>query len=495
MKRSAGRSEGRTRIEGIIQGALNANGLCYISPKQRIHLDVRVRKISVSPDVSSAPAACDATISGDALDPRGRCGSARFRILKVTQSYYPFLERGGPAVKVRALARGLARRGHSVTVLTSDLGIKASMKLPGVIVRTPEGWRFEENGVDTHYLLTRGSYRSLTWNPGILEFRRKQLKVDIVHIYGTYDLLGPSVAGACRQRDIPYVLEPMGMFRPMFRNVALKWLYRRFLGESVVRGAARLVATSLQERRELLEEGIAPEKIIVRRNGIEIPQRSQAPGSFRSQWNIPQETLVVLFLGRIVSKKSPELLLEASARWRRSSLLAQPPMLVLAGPFEDANYRRSLEAQVKRLSLGGAVLFTGPLYEGAKWSALAEADIFVLPSQNENFGNAAAEAVVCGTPVIVTDRCGVATLIEGRAGLVIPHECKALVRALHQLSDPGARERMKLGCAAVARGLGWEQPLAETEALYAELLSGPRAVQLEPVRQESDALKHPELER
>ena len=132
--------------------------------------------------------------------------------------------------------------------------------------------------------------------------------------------------------------------------------------------------------------------------------------------------------------------------------------------------RRKLEAQVRRLGLNSPVLFIGPLYDERKWSALTDADIFVLPSQNENFGNAAAEAVACGTPVVVTDRCGIAPLIEGRAGLVITHECEALVRALHQLSDAGLRESLKLGCAEVARGLSWEQPLAETEALYAEVL-------------------------
>jgi UDP-glucose:(heptosyl)LPS alpha-1,3-glucosyltransferase len=94
-----------------------------------------------------------------------------------------------------------------------------------------------------------------------------------------------------------------------------------------------------------------------------------------------------------------------------------------------------------------------------------------LPSQNENFGNAAAEAVACGTPAIVTDRCGIAPLIQGRAGIVIPHECAALACALEQLSDASCREGMKARCAEVARGLSWDEPLAETEALYAELLN------------------------
>jgi glycosyltransferase involved in cell wall biosynthesis len=324
---------------------------------------------------------------------------------------------------------------------------------------------------------------------------RKLLKFDIVHIYGTYDLIGPCVARICRERNIPYVLEPMGMFRPMVRNLALKWLYRQVLGESVVRGAARLLATSLQERRELIEEGIAAQKIIVRRNGIEMPALSPLPGTFRRHWKIPQDALLVLFLGRIVSKKSPEMLLEAFDAWHRSLPSARPLMLVFVGPFEDGNYRQSLQDQVKRLGLGRTVLFTGPLYDDAKWSALADADIFVLPSHNENFGNAAAEALACGTPVIVTDRCGIAPLIEGRAGLVIPHQCEALVRALHQLSEVGTRERMKLGCAEVASGLTWAQPLAETEALYAQLLSGPGVMRPELSREARNVASEPGLER
>ena len=437
---------------------------------------------SVWTKTSSIRAACDVPIGGDADHSLSQCAPSHLRVLKVTQSYYPFLDGGGPAVKVRALARGLAQRGHAITVLTSDLGIASAANRTASITRIPEGWHCNEDGVETLYLSARGGYRSLTWNPGVFSFCSERLKsFDIVHIYGTYDLLGPIVARACRRNAIPYVIEPMGMFRPMLRNIALKSLYRRLLGESVVGGAARLVATSLQERRELIEEGIAPARIAIRRNGIELPEMSRAPGKFRREWKIPEDALLVLFLGRIVGKKSPDLLLEAFGQWRRGTPgAAQHSVLVLAGPSENAGYVQKLRKEVQRLRLGEAVRFTGALYDDAKWSALADADIFVLPSQNENFGNAAAEAVACGTPVVITDRCGIAPLIENRAGLVIPHEREALVRALRQLSDSGLRERMKLVCLEVARGLGWEQPLTETEALYAELLSN-----LGPARRKS----------
>lgn len=424
-------------------------------------------------DVPSFLAAGDTSIPGAAADSHSSLAPRSLRVLKVAQSYYPFLQRGGLATKVRALALGLAERGHSITVLTSDLGLKGAIGLAAAITKTPEGWHCDADGVETLYLSALGSYRSLTWNPGISRFCSKRLKsFDIVHIYGTYDLLGPVVARACRRMGVPYIVEPMGMFRPIVRNLALKWFYRRLLGETVIGGAWRLIATSLQEQRELIEEGIPPSRITVRRNGIELPKSPIASGAFRNRWKIPRDALLVLFLGRIVSKKGPELLLEAFAGLRRSAA-GRTAILAFAGPAEEAGYLKKLETEAKRMGLCESVLFTGPLYGDLKWCALLDADIFVLPSQNENFGNAAAEAIACGTPVIVTDRCGIAPMIQGRAGLVIPLSCEALVRALQQLGDVRFRERVKLGCAEVARGLGWEEPLAEMEALYTQALPNP----------------------
>jgi glycosyltransferase involved in cell wall biosynthesis len=117
------------------------------------------------------------------------------------------------------------------------------------------------------------------------------------------------------------------------------------------------------------------------------------------------------------------------------------------------------------------VLFTGPLYDDAKWTAYRDADLFVLPSQNENFGNTAAEAVACGTPVLLTDRCGVAALVDGRAGLVVPHDRAALTTGLEKLlEDSSLRQRLQDGCGEAARQFGWAEPLDETEALYAALV-------------------------
>jgi glycosyltransferase involved in cell wall biosynthesis len=398
------------------------------------------------------------------------------RILKVTQSYYPFLDKGGPTVKVRALARGLAARGHKVTVLTADLGINPETAGRHGAVRNEWGWSAEEDGVEAIYLRVLGRYRAFTWNPGALRWCRRNIAAyDIVHIYGMYDWLGPVAAHVCHGRGLPYIVEPMGMFRPIVRNIALKWAYRRLVGDRILHHAKFLVATSEQEKHELRSGGIAPSQIVVRRNGIDVPAALPESGTFRKRWNIAPGAKLILFLGRLVQKKSPELALQAFADWRHQGEGHRPGVLVLAGPFEEERYRRALASLVERLGLKDAVLFPGALRGEAKWSAYRDADLFVLPSQNENFGNTAGEAVACGTPVLVTDRCGIAPLIQDRAGVVVPFDRAAFTEVFARLlDDDGFRASLRVGCAEVACELTWKEPLDEMEHLYSAAVSAAR---------------------
>ena len=395
------------------------------------------------------------------------------RLLQVTQSYFPFLDRGGPTVKVRALALGLADLGHSVTVLSADLGFDLAKQKTAGAVPGRRGFEAREGGVEAIYLRTRARYRSLTWNPGVRAFCRERLgDYEAAHIYGLYDLLGPRVARACRARHCPYVVEPMGMFVPIVRNIRIKRLYHAMLGDALLRGARRVIATSEQERQELLEGGIAEAKIVVRRNGIELPGEIPASGSFRSQWNISPDVKMILFLGRLVSKKSPDLMLEVFSQWNERGNGARGSVLVMAGPDEGDGFREHLEQIAAQKGLSGRVLFTGPLYGEAKWAAYRDADVFVLPSQNENFGNTAAEAAACGTPVLVTDRCGIAPIVDQRAGLVVPHDRAALESGLSQiLDDPAIAARLRAGCKAIVASLGWAEPIAQMVSMYTELIA------------------------
>ncbi|HXT72961.1 MAG TPA: glycosyltransferase [Candidatus Angelobacter sp.] len=394
-------------------------------------------------------------------------------ILKVVQAYYPFQEKGGPVVKVRAIALGLSHRGHDVTVLTADFGFKPSLAPAMTAEKCRWGWCAQEQGVEAVFLRSRGHYRALTLNPGVIKYCSASLaKHDVAHIYGLYDLLGPPVAFFCRRYHVPYVVEPMGMFRPIVRNLRAKKLYHTLLGSRLLRGAHRVIATSEQEKQELVAGGIDSARVVVRRNGIDIPASLPSPGTFREKWAISPQARVVLFLGRLVSKKSPDLLLEAFALWRRETLHAADSVLVLAGPEERDGYLTRLKSLAVASGIADNVLFTGPLFDDAKWAAYRDADVFVLPSQNENFGNSAAEAMACGTPVIVTDQCGIAPVVEGRAGLVVSHDSRAIANALKLLLDGGSLAgQCRDACPGVVRDLSWEQPLSQMEAIYRDVIS------------------------
>jgi len=396
------------------------------------------------------------------------------RILNVTQSYAPFFEFGGPPVKVRALAEGLARRGHQVSVLTTDWGLERRFeKTPKEAPASegPYGRAREIGGVAVVYLAKWLHYRAASWNPGLRKYLRAELKnFDVAHIFGLYDLLGPGTAAECRKRGIPYVVEPIGMYLPIVRNLWLKRIYHRFLGREMVEGASLVVATAEQEQSELVSGGIAKEKILLRRNGVDAPSVLPERGNFREEFEIPANAKLVLFLGRLSEKKSPDLLLKAFAgatgsgpgRGRRADL-------AFVGP-DETGMKARLRKMAKSLGLGERVHFSDALEGEAKWQAYRDADIFVLPSQNENFGNTAAEAVAAGTPVIVTDQCGIAPLLEDVAGMVVKHDEKDLRGALARLlEDNGLRTKLKDGCKIAYHRLDWEEPLAEMEAAYQSL--------------------------
>jgi glycosyltransferase involved in cell wall biosynthesis len=395
------------------------------------------------------------------------------RILNVTQTYAPFLEFGGPPVKVRALSEALARRGHQVTVLTADWGLET--RLGGALEsggtdRSPFGWRREENGVQAIYLPTWLHYRAVSWNPALKRFARARLQnYDVVHIFGLYDFLGPAVAAACRERNLPYVVEPIGMFLPIVRSFLLKRMYHSLLGRTMLRGSRFLVATSDRELAELASAGLPREKIVLRRNGVDVPAGLPERGEFRAAHGISPDAKLILFLGRLSQKKSPDLLLQAFAMLP-AVFAGTDLQLAFVGPDESGMKARLMQ-MAQQLGVASRVQFYGALFEQAKWAAYRDADVFVLPSQNENFGNTAAEAAAAGTPVVVTEECGVAPLLADVAGLVVPHDAAAIARAIERIFiEPGLHAKLAVGSREAASRLGWEEPALAMEALYAQLV-------------------------
>ena len=392
------------------------------------------------------------------------------RILNVAQTYFPYLAEGGRPVKVRILSRKLAERGHEVTVLTVNLG-SAEWRAANVTPqKTSAGWRNVQDGVEAIYLPTWLRYRAVTLNPGVVGFCSASLaKFDVAHFYGLYDLLGPAVAHFCRGRKLPYVIEPMGMYRPIDRSFRLKRIWRDSFGKAFWEGAARIVATSEMEQQELLDEGVPAAKIVIRYNGIDPGAFASLPprGGFRKKWKIAPDEPLILFLSRIIPRKGADMLIESFAE-----ACPQAGHLIIAGPEGELGYLAQLEDCAARAGVDSRVVFAGPLYDEEKKAAFADADLFVLPSRYENFANAPAEAMACGVPVIITDACGIRSLVEGQGGLVIPPEKQALSDALRKmLSDKILYARFKTGCSRMSDRLSWDRLTEQMEDYYAKVLA------------------------
>lgn len=375
-------------------------------------------------------------------------------ILQVTPVYYPEFQFGGPPRKIHSLSRLLVEQGFAVSVATMLSTNRAE-----------SGCR-EMDRVQVNYLPWIG-YGLRQFPTAVSRLRTLVERADIVHGYGLYNSVCPLAAWMARRAGKPFVIEPQGTYVPRGRKVWAKNAYHALFTSSMLRDAARIVATSDTEFSELLPAADST-RVVLRKNGIEpiTMPRDQARIRLRETLKLPAQARVILFAGRLAPIKNLEQMIEAFADHARPDT-----WLVLVGPPEP-DYENKLKTLVAQRGIGGQVVFVGPLFGDKLHTAMAGADLFVLPSLMESFGNAAAEAVTAGTPVLVTKTCGIASSVDQRAGLAV--ECtraglaEGLVRMLY---DEESRNRLSGDLQAVGAELSWEKPVAAMREIYKDILS------------------------
>jgi glycosyltransferase involved in cell wall biosynthesis len=294
-----------------------------------------------------------------------------------------------------------------------------------------------EMGVDSK-VASLDDFRGLGkygWAPSFEHWLRGRAEeYDGVFVHGLWQWQGLGTQRALRGTEGRYYLFPHGMLDPWFRE-AFPWrhtrkaYYWKFFEHRVVRDAASMVFTSEEERqrgRATFQPWLAKREAVVPLGTIAPPRpREELRSLFYSRHPQLRDERVLLFLGRLHSKKGCDLLLEAFRR------VAPPCHLVFAGPCEDLRLAAELRAQ----SDGLRVTFTGPLYGDEKWAALAAAETFALPSHQENFGVAVAEALASGVPVLLSQRVNIwREIVEDGAGFAEPDDLEGTVRLLERWS-------------------------------------------------------------
>ena len=378
---------------------------------------------------------------------------APLRILLASPAYWPARAFGGPVVVARELVRRLVDRGHEVDVVTTTLTDLHTRPSRQTTVATVDGAR-------VHHLSTPLHYRWMGVTPTLPWWLERLPRPDVVHVYGFRDPITTVTAGWCRTRRIPYVFEPLGMFRARLRKVGLKRVLDPSLYRGIASAAAAVVVVSELEADDVATTGIPRERIVVRGNGFPDPAgMPKASGRLRADLAVPDDAPVILYVGRIAAGKGIEHLLEAARRLPQAHV-------VLAGPDDRHGTMQLIQAAQAAPETHGRIHVLPEEPDPPLW-LYPEADVFVLASAGDSFGLVAAEAAAAGTPVVVSDRAGVAGFFADAEAVVVPEDRESVVEAIAGvLDDPELRARLAEGGRTAARRWSWEWVTDLQEEIY-----------------------------
>lgn len=341
------------------------------------------------------------------------------RILHIIQTLSP--EAGGPSQAVRMLLsyRDLGYFGEVVTLDDPAESFLKTLDFP-----------VHAFGPTTDYGHTP---RLIPW------IKEHHTNYDGVIVHGLWRFCGSATRQALAGTRTPYMVFPHGMLDPYFKRAyplkhLKKWLYWIPVEYHVLRNAYRVLFTS-QAEKQLAEETFwlhrwTPHVVPY---GVSGPPQGKSKDllceAFFEHCPRVRGRRFLLFLGRIHRKKGCDLLLEAFGRAAQKDPALH---LVVAGP-DQQGWNTELQQIARGAGVEDRVHWPGMLTGDAKWGAFYAAEAFILPSHQENFGIAVAEALACGTPVLLADKVNIAEdVANDGAGLMEPDTLEGTMNLLHR---------------------------------------------------------------
>jgi glycosyltransferase involved in cell wall biosynthesis len=349
------------------------------------------------------------------------------RLLNVTASINPAA--GGISESILRLSKAVMGLGHEVEIVSVDDPASTwnqSLQIPIHMTGPPRG--------------------PLESSPAFRQWMMRNCgRFDVIISHGLWRDNSRMSRRAARAAGRPYFIFPHGMLDPWFkRYYPLKHLKKSFfwrLTEHAVLRDARAVLFTCQEEMLLARDTFRPYSCVERvvPLGTSEPPRNieQQREAFSNAFPQLQNKRVILFLGRLHEKKGCDLLLRAFL-----NLLESKPRevwsdlhVMVAGPCAHAGYLDTLEQLSARCEAvsPGSVSFPGMLSGDLKWGAIRQAEVFILPSHQENFGIAVVEAMACGIPVLISRPVNIWREIEASgAGFVEDDSVAGCTRLLER---------------------------------------------------------------
>ncbi len=354
------------------------------------------------------------------------------RMLHIISSVDP--KGGGPMEGVHQISVKLIEMGHAVEVLSLD---------------DPQAPYLQACPLKVHSLgPSHGAYQYNTRLVGWLQAHAKAYDAIVVNGLWQYHSFG--TWRALRRLGVPYYLYAHGMLDPWFKRAyplkhLKKWLYWPWAEYRVLRDAAAVLFTCEDERvlaRQSFWLYRAREAVVSFGTKAAPTNAAELRSGFLQKYPALQGKRVLLFLGRIQHKKGCDLLIDAFA-----NVAQQHPdlHLLMAGP-DQTGWVAPLQALAEVRGVADRISWPGMLQGDLKWGAFYSAEAFVLPSHQENFGIAVAEAMGCDLPVLISDKVNIWREIQADgAGIVNTDSAEGTLRTLQQWLELSALEKKAMG--------------------------------------------------
>ena len=388
---------------------------------------------------------------------------------------------GGMNVYVVETAKRIAAAGTAVEIFTratsSDLPPALELA-PGVLVRH----------------VTAGPYEGLLKAdlPGQLcAVTSGVMRVEATHPEGWFDLihshywLSGQVGWLASERwGVPLVHSMHTMAKVKNLELAAgdvpEPMVRVIGEEQVVAAAARLVANTADEARQLIDlYGADPQAVDVVHPGVDLEQFTPGePGVSRRRLGLAEDSVILLFVGRIQPLKAPDILLRAAARLLETDPVLRSRLLVVVcgGPSGTGlEHPTSLSDLAADLGIADIVRFEPPGDRQMLADWYRAADVTVVPSYSESFGLVAVEAQACGTPVVAAAVGGLRTAVlhETSGVLVEGHDPRDYATVLrHLIDNPERLAELSRGARMHAASFGWAATTTGLLDTYARAMAG-----------------------
>jgi len=385
------------------------------------------------------------------------------KICQVSSCYYPAWAYGGQAKVAYEITKRLAKRGHELTVYTTDA--------------MDDGHRLDKgikniDGVNVYYF--RNVSNLLAWkqritiSPEMISVVKNEIeRFDIIHIHGFRDFQSCVIHHYAQKYGIPYIIQPHGSV-PLLGKKKAKKVFDYLFGQNILNNSARILALNEIEEKTCMEMGLVKNNIKMISNGIDLSEYGSLPakGLFKKCYNLKENDKIILYLGRIHKNKGLDILVRAFAKTLEE---INDVKLVIAGT--DDGYLLALEQLTNSLNIKNKVLFTGFLNQEEKIMAYVDSEVFVTPSFT-GFPLTFLEAMALGVPIITTNKWDVIKGIDNWLGYVVEYNEKSIKNALMKiLLDEKLRDRLQRNCRHEIIRYEWDTITDEIERIYKSVLT------------------------